>query len=153
MIFNYISSWWIIFFYIWFLGYLLKIKMITDNVNVYYITMLLFFGFMGINFYYTQYLKRTFEPSLFMVILYYHLVPLIIIIGANKRIHKNALATLVISVIVYIFYMTYKKQSIYDVYFVKKLPKDWNEINTRCKSEKNKSSLFCMINSYKGRYL
>ena len=153
MIFNYISSWWIIFFYIWFLGYLLKIKMITDNINVYYITMLLFFGFMGINFYYTQYLKRSFEPSLWLFLLYYHLVPLIIIIGANKRIHKNALATLVISVIVYLFYMTYKKQSIYDVYFVKKLPKDWNEINIRCKSEKNKDDLFCIINSYKGRYL
>ena len=127
--------------------------MITDNVNVYYITILLFFDFMGVNFYYTQYLKRSFEPSMWLFLLYYHLVPLIIIIGANKRIHKNALATLVISVLLYIFYMTYKKQSIYDVYFVKKIPKDWNEINIRCKSEKNKEDLFCMIISYKQRYL
>ena len=59
MISKYISTWWLVFFYIWLFGYLLKIKTITEYINVYYITVLLFFGFMGVNFYYTQHLKRS----------------------------------------------------------------------------------------------
>lgn len=153
MISKYISTWWLVFFYIWLFGFLFKIKTITENINVYYITVLLFFGFMGVNFYYTQYLKRSFEPSMWLFLLYYHLVPLIFIIALNKRNHKNALATLVISVLIYLFHMTYIKESIYDTYFVKKIPKDWDEVNVRCKSEKNKDKIFCKLISYKQRFL
>ena len=49
--------------------------------------------------------------------------------------------------------MTYIKESIYDTYFVKKIPKDWNEVNVRCKIEKNKDKIFCQLISYKQRFL
>ena len=153
MISKYISTWWLVLFYIWLFGYFLKIKTITDNINVYYTTTLLFLGFMGINFYYTQYLKRTFKPTLWLTLLYYHLVPLIMIIGLNKRIHKGAMKTLIVSVILYIFHIIYIKESIYNVYFIEKIPESWEEVDTRCKSEENKEKLFCTLNSYKKRYL
>jgi hypothetical protein len=153
MISKYISTWWLVFFYIWFMGYLLKIKTITNNINVYYTTTLLFLGFMGINFYYTQYLGRSFKSGLWLTLLYYHLVPIIIIIGLNKRIHKGAMKTLIVSIILYIFHMIYINKSIYDVYLIEKIPESWDEVNTRCKSEENKGELFCIINSYKEHYL
>ena len=153
MISKYISTWWLVLFYIWLLGYFLNIKTITDNINVYYTTILLFLGFMGINFYYTQYLKRTFKPKLWLALLYYHLTPILILITLNKRNHKGAMKTLIISVLLYIFHMVYLKESIYDVYFIEKLPQSWEDINIRCKSEENKEKIFCILNSYKERYL
>jgi hypothetical protein len=153
MISKYISTWWLVLFYIWLLGYFLNIKTITDNINVYYTTILLFLGFMGINFYYTQYLKRTFKPKLWLALLYYHLTPILILITLNKRNHKGAMETLIISILLYIFHMVYLKESIYDVYFIEKLPQSWEDINIRCKSEENKEKIFCILNSYKERYL
>ena len=153
MILKYISTWWLVLFYIWLLGYFLKIKTITDNINVYYTTILLFLGFMGINFYYTQYLKRTFKPGLWLTLLYYHFVPIIILIGLNERNHKGAMNTLIISILLYIFHMVYIKESIYNVYFIEKIPQSWEDINIKCKSEENKEKIFCILNSYKVRYL
>lgn len=153
MISKYISTWWTIIFYIWLLGYTLKIKTITENINIYYITILLFFGFIGINFYYTQYLHRTFNPFLWLMLLYYHISPLIIVLVLNERKHEGALKTLVVSIILYIFHMIYIKESMYNTYFIEKIPKDFEEINTRCKSEKNKDKFFCILNSYKTDYL
>ena len=126
MISKYISTWWLVLFYIWLLGYFLNIKTITDNINVYYTTILLFLGFMGINFYYTQYLKRTFKPKLWLTLLYYHLTPILILITLNKRNHKGAMKTLIISILLYIFHMVYLKESIYNVYFIEKLPQSWS---------------------------
>ncbi|MBR61041.1 MAG: hypothetical protein CL904_00045 [Dehalococcoidia bacterium] len=153
MISKYISTWWLVLFYIWLLGYFLNIKTITDNINVYYTTILLFLGFMGINFYYTQYLKRTFKPKLWLTLLYYHLTPILILITLNKRNHKGAMKTLIISILLYIFHMVYLKESIYNVYFIEKLPQSWEDIDIRCKSEENKEKIFCILNSYKERYL
>ncbi len=153
MISKYISTWWLVLFYIWLLGYFLNIKTITDNINVYYTTILLFLGFMGINFYYTQYLKRTFKPKLWLTLLYYHLTPILILITLNKRNHKGAVKTLIISILLYIFHMVYLKESIYNVYFIEKLPQSWEDIDIRCKSEENKEKIFCILNSYKERYL
>ena len=128
-------------------------KTITDNINVYYTTILLFLGFMGINFYYTQYLKRTFKPKLWLALLYYHLAPILILITLNQRNHKGAMKTLIISILLYVFHMIYIKESIYDVYFIEKIPQSWEDINVRCKSEENKEKIFCILNSYKVRYL
>ena len=153
MISKYISTWWLVLFYIWLLGYFLKIKTITDNINVYYTTILLFLGFMGINFYYTQYLKRTFKPKLWLALLYYHLTPILILITLNQRNHKGAMQTLIISILLYIFHMVYIKESIYNVYFIDKIPQSWEDINIQCKSEENQEKLFCILNSYKERYL
>ena len=69
---------------------------------------------MGVNFYYTQYLKRSFEPSMWLFLLYYHLVPLIFIIALNKIVHKNALPfyTCHISINIFISYDAYKRFNI-----------------------------------------
>jgi len=153
MILKYISTWWVIIFYIWLIGKSLNIKYITDNINVYYITFFLFFGFIGINFYYTQYLKRSFDPKLWIILLYYHISPFVILILLNQTNHKGSIKTLLISILLYLVYIIYNKESIYNIYFIEKIPQSWEEINIRCKNEKNKKKLFCQLNSYKERYL
>ena len=40
------------------------------------------------------------------------------LITLNKRNHKGAMKTLIISILLYIFHMVYLKESIYDVYFI-----------------------------------
>ena len=115
MISKYISTWWLVFFYIWLFGFLFKIKTITENINVYFVTILLFLDLMGVNFYYTQYLNQIFyKPSMWLFLLYYHLVPLIFIIALNKRNHKNALLryTCHISINIFISYDIYKRINI-----------------------------------------
>ena len=49
--------------------------------------------------------------------------------------------------------MVYIKESIYNVYFIDKIPQSWEDINIKCKSEENKEKIFCILNSYKVRYL
>ena len=88
---------------------------------------------MGVNFYYTQHLKQ--KPSMWLFLLYYHLVPLIFIKELNKRNHKNALD------LSYQYYYIYFNNDIYKrinlkIILLKKYQKIGIEVNVRIKGKK-----------------
>ena len=142
---KYLSHWLIIYFIIWFLGYIFNIKLIVDYINPYYTSIVLLFGFIILILYNIIIKKYRYEYSFLFIKILTHLLPLILSYYLLKNKHKYALINLIIIVIIYIIYMKYIDRDIYQTYFVYKPPFNWNEYFKLCKSIDGKYIPYCFL--------
>ena len=142
---KYLSHWLIVYFIIWFLGYIFNIKFIVDYINPYYTSIVLLFGFIILILYNIFIKNYRYEYSFLFVKIITHLLPLILSYYLLKNKHKYALINLIIIVIIYIIYMKYIDRDIYHTYFVYKPPFNWKEYFKLCESKDGKYIPYCFL--------
>ena len=142
---KYLSHWLIIYFIIWFLGYIFNIKLIVDYINPYYTSIVLLFGFIILILYNIIIKKYRYEYSFLFIKILTHLLPLILSYYLLKNKHKYALINLIIIVIIYIIYMKYINRDIYHTYFVYKPPVNWKEYFKICESKEKNYIPYCFL--------
>jgi hypothetical protein len=142
---KYISPWLSGFFLIWLFGYIFNIKIIINNINPYYTSILLLIGFIIIDLYNIIIRKYRYEYSFLFIKIMTHCLPLILSYYLLKNKRKNALINLIIIVILYIIYIKYIDRDIYDTYFVHKAPSNWKEYLKLCKSKEGKYIPYCFL--------
>ena len=146
MLSKYFSNWLIIYFYIWFLGYLFNINYIIKYINPYYTSIFLLIGYIIIQLYNILLKKYKYEYSFLFTKIITHIIPLILSYYLIKNKHKYALINLLIIMILYIIYMNYIDRDIYHTYFIYKPPLNWKEYFKLCNNKEGKYIPFCFLN-------
>ena len=146
MLSKYFSHWLIIYFYIWFLGYLFNINYIIKYINPYYTSIFLLIGYIIIQLYNILLKKYKYEYSFLSVKIITHIIPLILSYYLIKNKHKYALINLLIIMILYIIYMNYIDRDIYHTYFIYKPPLNWKEYFKLCNNKEGKYIPYCFLN-------
>lgn len=145
MISKYISHWIIIYFNIWFLGYIFNINYIIKYINPYYASILLLGGFTLLMMYNILIKKYRYEYSFLSVKTIAHAIPIILSYYLIKNKHKYALINLLIIIILYMIYMNYIDRDIYHTYFIYKPPLNWKEYLISCKSKEGVYIPYCFL--------
>jgi len=146
MLSKYFSHWLIIYFNIWFLGYIFDINYIIKLINPYYTSIFLLIGYIIIQLYNIIIKKYKYEYSFLSVEIITHILPLILSYYLIKNKHKYALINLLIIMILYIIYMNYIDRDIYHTYFIYKPPLNWKEYFKLCNNKEGKYIPFCFLN-------
>jgi hypothetical protein len=146
MLSKYFSHWLIIYFYIWFLGYLFNINYIIKYINPYYTSIFLLIGYIIIQLYNILLKKYKYEYSFLFTKIITHIIPLILSYYLIKNKHKYALINLLIIMILYIIYMNYIDRDIYHTYFIYKPPLNWKEYFKLCNNKEGKYIPYCFLN-------
>ena len=136
MIGKYFTNWVHFTLLIWYILYIFNIK-IYKYINLYYPSILILIGYILLYLYYLI-LGYQFQMSLLIFQLFTHLSPLLLLLYLNQIKTQYSLITLFILIIIYLIYLKYINKNIYQVYFVDKFPKKFNDIQEICLSkEKN----------------
>ena len=146
MLSKYFSHWLIIYFNIWFLGYIFNINYIIKYINPYYTSIFLLIGYIIIQLYNIIIKKYKYEYSFLSVEIITHILPLILSYYLIKNKHKYALINLLIIMILYIIYMNYIDRDIYHTYFIYKPPLNWKEYFKLCNNKEGKYIPYCFLN-------
>ena len=146
MLSKYFSHWLIIYFNIWFLGYIFNINYIIKLINPYYTSIFLLIGYIIIQLYNILLKKYKYEYSFLSVKIITHILPLILSYYLIKNKHKYALINLLIIMILYIIYMNYIDRDIYHTYFIYKPPLNWKEYFKLCNNKEGKYIPYCFLN-------
>ena len=146
MLSKYFSHWLIIYFNIWFLGYIFNINYIIKYINPYYTSIFLLIGYIIIQLYNIIIKKYKYEYSFLSVKIITHSIPLILSYYLIKNKHKYALINLLIIMILYIIYMNYIDRDIYHTYFIYKPPLNWKEYFKLCNNKEGKYIPYCFLN-------
>ena len=146
MLSKYFSHWLIIYFNIWFLGYIFNINYIIKLINPYYTSIFLLIGYIIIQLYNILLKKYKYEYSFLSVTIITHIIPLILSYYLIKNKHKYALINLLIIMILYIIYMNYIDRDIYHTYFIYKPPLNWKEYFKLCNNKEGKYIPYCFLN-------
>jgi hypothetical protein len=146
MLSKYFSHWLIIYFNIWFLGYIFNINYIIKLINPYYTSIFLLIGYIIIQLYNIIIKKYKYEYSFLSVKIITHILPLILSYYLIKNKHKYALINLLIIMILYIIYMNYIDRDIYHTYFIYKPPLNWKEYFKLCNNKEGKYIPYCFLN-------
>lgn len=146
MLSKYFSHWLIIYFNIWFLGYIFNINYIIKYINPYYTSIFLLIGYIIIQLYNIIIKKYKYEYSFLSVKIITHILPLILSYYLIKNKHKYALINLLIIMILYIIYMNYIDRDIYHTYFIYKPPLNWKEYFKLCNNKEGKYIPYCFLN-------
>ena len=146
MLSKYFSHWLIIYFNIWFLGYIFNINYIIKYINPYYTSIFLLIGYIIIQLYNILLKKYKYEYSFLSVKIITHIIPLILSYYLIKNKHKYALINLLIIMILYIIYMNYIDRDIYHTYFIYKPPLNWKEYFKLCNNKQGKYIPYCFLN-------
>ena len=146
MLSKYFSHWLIIYFNIWFLGYIFNINYIIKYINPYYTSIFLLIGYIIIQLYNILLKKYKYEYSFLSVKIITHIIPLILSYYLIKNKHKYALINLLIIMILYIIYMNYIDRDIYHTYFIYKPPLNWKEYFKLCNNKEGKYIPYCFLN-------
>ena len=146
MLSKYFSHWLIIYFNIWFLGYIFNINYIIKYINPYYTSIFLLIGYIIIQLYNILLKKYKYEYSFLSVKIITHVIPLILSYYLIKNKHKYALINLLIIMILYIIYMNYIDRDIYHTYFIYKPPLNWKEYFKLCNNKEGKYIPYCFLN-------
>ena len=146
MLSKYFSHWLIIYFNIWFLGYIFNINYIIKYINPYYTSIFLLIGYIIIQLYNIIIKKYKYEYSFLSVKIITHIIPLILSYYLIKNKHKYALINLLIIMILYIIYMNYIDRDIYHTYFIYKPPLNWKEYFKLCNNKEGKYIPYCFLN-------
>ena len=144
MISKYFSHWLIVYFYIWFLGYIFNINYIIKYINPFYTSIFLLIGYIIVQLYNILIKKYKYEYSFISTTIITHVLPLILSYYLIKNKHKYALINLLIIMILYIIYMNYIDRNIYHTYFIYKPPLNWNEYFKLCKTKESKYIPYCL---------
>ena len=142
---KYLSHWLIIYFNIWFLGYIFNINVIIKYINPYYTSILLFIGYILLQCYNIFIKRYKYELSFLAVKFTTHILPLISSYYLIKNKHKYAVINLIVIVVLYMIYMKYINRDIYHTYFVYKPPLNWKEYFKVCKTDEGKYIPYCII--------
>lgn len=139
---KYLSHWFTITFSLWYIAYYLKITIITQVFNPYYIALASFFGYLGLESYMVFYKEYSLQPSFFMMKVLVHLLPLAILwyIGFNRT--KNAMISLLMVVFLYVAYIKQYYENVTDPYLNDPYPRNWSELDAFCEY---KSGPICTI--------
>ena len=78
MISKYLSHWLILYFIIWFLGYIFSINLIIEYINPYYASILLLIGFVILILHNILIKKYRYEYSFLLAKITTHILPLIL---------------------------------------------------------------------------
>ena len=146
MLSKYFSHWLIIYFNIWFLGYIFNINYIIKYINPYYTSIFLLIGYIIIQLYNILLKKYKYEYSFLFTKIITHIIPLILSYYLIKNKHKYALINLLIIMILYIIYMNYIDRDIYHTYFIYKPPLNWKEYFKLCNNKEGKYIPYCFLN-------
>ena len=146
MLSKYFSHWLIIYFNIWFLGYIFNINYIIKYINPYYTSIFSLIGYIIIQLYNILLKKYKYEYSFLSVKIITHILPLILSYYLIKNKHKYALINLLIIMILYIIYMNYIDRDIYHTYFIYKPPLNWKEYFKLCNNKEGKYIPYCFLN-------
>ena len=145
MLSKYFSHWLIIYFNIWFLGYIFNINYIIKYINPYYTSIFLLIGYIIVQLYNIIIKKYKYEYSFLSVKIITHSIPLILSYYLIKNKHKYALINLLIIMILYIIYMNYIDRDIYHTYFIYKPPLNWKEYFKLCNNKEGKYIPYCFL--------
>ena len=145
MLSKYFSHWLIIYFNIWFLGYIFNINYIIKYINPFYTSIFLLIGYIIIQLYNILIKKYKYEYSFLSVKIITHILPLILSYYLIKNKHKYALINLLIIMILYIIYMNYIDRDIYYTYFIYKPPLNWKEYFKLCNNKEGKYIPYCFF--------
>jgi len=135
MIGKYFTNWVHFALLIWYILYILNFK-IYKYINLYYPSIIILIGYILLYlYYYNLILGYKFHKSLLIFQLFTHLSPLLLLLYLNQTKTQYSLITLFILIIIYLMYLKYIKKTIYQVYFVDTVPKNFNDIEEICISK------------------
>ena len=145
MLSKYFSHWLIIYFNIWFLGYIFNINYIIKYINPFYTNIFLLIGYIFLQTYNILIKKYKYEYSFLSITIITHILPLISSYYLIKNKHKYAVINLIVIVVLYMIYMKYINRDIYHTYFEYKPPLNWKEYFKVCKTDEGKYIPYCII--------
>ena len=145
MISKYFSHWLIIYFNIWFLGYIFNINYIIKYINPFYTSIFLLIGYIIVQLYNIFIKKYKYEYSFISIKIITHVLPLILSYYLIKNKHKYALINLLIIMILYIIYMNYIDRDIYHTYFIYKPQLNWKDYLKLCDTKEGKYIPYCFF--------
>ncbi len=123
---KYYTNWILALFTLWYVLYILKLPL-YKYINVYYLSILLLYGYIVILVYdFIEGKKYEITFLLFQILL--HMIPLLLLHYYKETNTKYALKTLIIFTTIYIIYILYLNKGIFDVYNKEPRPYNWNEI-------------------------
>ena len=126
-LFNYYSHWIILLSFIYIIGYNLNIEFLKKYVNFYFSLLFINIGFVCLIIYLTFVRNYYIDFTLFILLLWLHLIPLVIINTMNIDNNYN-LETFVITLLMYLIYMLYNKKNPITFYLKSNHPKHISDI-------------------------
>ena len=145
MLSKYFSHWLIIYFNIWFLGYIFNINYIIKYINPFYTSIFLLIGYIFLQIYNIFIKKYKYEYSFILAKITTHVLPLILSYYLLKDRHKYAITNLIVIVILYMMYMKYIDKDIYYTYFIYKPPLNWKDYFKICNTGEGKYIPYCHL--------
>ncbi len=138
----YLSSWFYLVYLIYTISSIFNISIIKDYMNPYYIIYLLLIGFILHSLYL---FKNGFRPELsyYIIILIIHVFPILSINNIKFSNKNHAIKTLMVTIVLYIFYMTSINRYIYQVYDIENQPQSWKGYLEMC--QKDEYFPFCLF--------
>ena len=126
MITKYLSNWIIAIFIFWYILYKYNISL-HHYINIYYLSVLLFYGFILIVIY--DYMNnKQYEISYLIFKVMIHILPLIILYSIGYKNNKYSFETITTLLLIYIIYMVSMNKHISDPYIKEERPYTWNDI-------------------------
>ena len=127
MILKYISSWIIILFLVWSIGYLLNNKLITNYINPYYGAIFMCIGYTFTMLYTIFIKKHNYQLSTIFALTLVHFIPLIVSHFYVKN--KFTQINFIIIVILYLLYtLLILSKTPFNIYYVDKYPTLWRDL-------------------------
>jgi amino acid transporter len=112
---EYLTTWIWVLFVLWMIGNSLGLK-ITEYMNMYYLSVILLFGYIIFIFIDMNIKGENYEKKLYVLNALLHALPLAILSVKGKTDYKYAFETTFILSIIYIIYLTYLGTDIVSVY-------------------------------------
>ena len=143
MLSKYYSEWILQLFIIWYLGYLLGIKVITKYINHFYATSLSAMGFIILIFYLQVFKLYKFEKSFLLVLCLLHFIPFHI--SMKNQTNNYSKENLLITLCLYVMYIIYIGKDPITIYLIDEHPKSWKELEKLCRSNEKNLIPLCII--------
>jgi len=126
---NYFSMWVILLFIVWLL--MEKYKVCGWNyINVYYLSLILFYGYIFFLVIDIIFRKKEYDFSFYVVSIIIHSIPLLILCKKESMNNRYALETLLVIFILYMVYLKSKGKNLVDIYLKDEVPRRWKDIQS-----------------------
>ena len=125
---NFVSNWSFILFLIWWLSYVLNIKIIYINLNLYYLIYFCFYGYLFYLLYHIFHKKLKYEISFILFGLFLHGLPVYIYKKYNIRPNIYSLRIFFSIGLLYLLYLKYRGKNILNLYFIQTQVKSFDEL-------------------------
>lgn len=118
--FNFISNWVLLLFVIWLVFFMInKNNIYLKYFNLYYLNLLIFYGFIGYLLFHLLILKNKFNIIYTILNIIIHYIPIFIYQKLNIKSNKYSLKLFILIFMIYLFYIHFfMKTNMINIYFI-----------------------------------